>query len=210
MSSKIQFYYNPFSRARTILWMLEEVGQPYDIKYVDLKAGEQKAPAFLKLNPMGKLPTLLHEDTVVTEAAAICAYLADRFPEARMAPVATDVRRGTYLRWLFFASGPTEYALMAHKFPTKEPLVPSQIGFGTYADTINTLEKSLTPGPFLLGDTFTAADLYLAALLEWAFFTKMMEPRPIFLAFLEKVRTRPAYQRSREIAAEYEKRASQN
>ena len=208
MSSKIQFYYNPFSRARTILWMLEEIGQPYDIKYVDLKAGEHKSPEFLKLNPMGKIPMIVHDGVVVTEAAAICTYLADRFPEARLAPAPTDARRGSYLRWMFFASGPTEYAMMAHKFPPKEAFVPSQVGFGTYEATISNIEKALSPGPFLLGDTFTAADLYMAALLEWAFFAKMAEPRPALTAFIEKAHARPAYQKARTIAAEYEKRAS--
>ncbi len=135
MSEEIILYYNPRSRARTTHWMLEEIGAPYRLELVRLDRGDHKKPAFLAINPMGKLPTLVHRNTVVTESAAICAYLADAFPAARLAPGNEEPARGTYLRWMFFGAGCLEPALMDHMLARPQPERTSAIGYGTYADT---------------------------------------------------------------------------
>jgi glutathione S-transferase len=139
---QITFYYNPMSRGRIAHWMLEEVGAPYRIELVRFDKGEHKAPAFLELNPMGKLPTIVHRGTVVTEAAAICAYLADAFPAAALAPATTSAARGTYYRWLFFGAGCIEPALVDKMFQRPQVDRPSGLGYGSYEDTMNALEKA--------------------------------------------------------------------
>ena len=200
MSEAIQFYYNPMSRGRIVHWMLEEIGAPYEIKLLDFNKGEHKSPDYLKLNPMGKIPAIVHRGTVVTECAAICAYLADAFPNAQLAPALDDPRRGTYLRWLFFGAGPVESATTDKGFPRGAPARPSAIGYGTYEDTIDTLEKAITPGPWVLGEQFSAADVYLGAQIGWGMMFKWIEPRPAFTRFNELCTSRPAAKRANEQA----------
>jgi len=158
MSEEIILYYNPMSRARIAHWMLEEVGTPYRIELVSLEKREQKQPTFLAVNPMGKLPAIVHRSTVVTESGAICAYLADAFPAARLAPRNEEAIRGTYLRWMFFGAGCLEPALIDRLLERPPPERASSNGYGTYDDTLNTLEKALHPGPYIRGDRFSAAD----------------------------------------------------
>jgi len=197
MKDEIVFYHNPMSRGQIVHWMLEEVGAPYRIELLRLDKREHKKPEFLKLNPMGKVPTIVHRGVVVTEAGAICAYLADAFPQAKLAPPIDDPRRGTYLRWLFFGAGCVEPALIDKTFPRKET-APSQLAWGSVEDTLNTLEYAITPGPFILGDTFSAADVYVGAELGWGMMIKSIEPRPRFAAYSELLRARPAGKRSQE------------
>ena len=200
MSEEIVFYYNPMSRARIVHWMLEEVGAPYRIELVNFEKGEHKKPAFLAINPMGKLPAIVHRGVVVTECAAICAYLADAFPAARLAPRNEEPARGTYMRWLFFGAGCVEPAIIDRMLNRPQAERTAAVGYGTYADTVNTLEKALAPGPWLLGDRFTAADLYLGSQIDFGLMTKSLEPRPAFQDYRSRIAERPAHKRFNEQA----------
>jgi glutathione S-transferase len=200
MSEEIVLYYNPMSRARIAHWMVEEVGAPYRLELLSFDRGEHKKPAFLAVNPMGKLPAIVHRNTVVTEAAAICAYLADAFPVARLAPGNEEPARGTYLRWLFFGAGCIEAALMDRMLARPQPERTSSLGYGTYADTLNAVETALAPGPYLLGDRFSAADVYVGSQIGFGMMTKGLEPRPAFQRYLAHLAERPAYRRANEQA----------
>jgi glutathione S-transferase len=195
MSEEIVFYYNPQSRARTVHWMLEEVGAPYRIELLRFDENEHKKPEFLKLNPMGKLPTLVHRGVVITESAAICTYLADAFPQAKLAPALDDPARGTYLRWIFFGAGCVEPAMVDRGFQRAPVDRPSGIGYGTYEDTLNTLELAIQPGPNVLGERFSAADVFLGSLIGWGLMSKSLEPRPAFVAYVERFTKREAFKR---------------
>ncbi len=151
MADTITFYHNPQSRGRIAHWMLEESGAPYEIKVVDFGKMQHKAKDFLAINPMGKIPAIVHRGTVDTESAAICAYLADAFPAAGLAPALEDPKRGTYLRWLFFGAGCVEPAIIDHMFSRPAPSRPAALGYGNYPDTVNTLEQAITPGPVCSG-----------------------------------------------------------
>ncbi|HMJ12642.1 MAG TPA: glutathione S-transferase family protein [Polyangiaceae bacterium] len=194
MNDDLIFYHNPMSRGRIAHWMLEEVGTPYEMKLVNFEKREHKAPEFLAINPMGKLPAIVHRGTVVTEAAAICTYLADAFPEARLAPAVNDPVRGTYLRWLFFGAGCIEPALV-DRMLDRAAAPPSSLGYGSYADVLDALEKAVTPGPFILGERFSAADVYVGSQIGWGLMVKSLEPRPAFLAYVDRWNQRPAFQR---------------
>ena len=194
MSDELVLYYNPQSRARITHWMLEEVGAPYRLELVRFDKREHKAEKFLAINPMGKLPALVHRGVVVTEAAAICAYLADAFPQAGLAPPVDSPQRGTYYRWLFFTASCVEYAVL-DKQMNREVDQPGRIGYGTYDDTLTALERALTPGPWILGEKFSAADVYVAAQIGWGMMTKGIEPRPVFAEYQARVMQRPAFQR---------------
>lgn len=196
MSELLRLYYHPLSRARIAHWALEEVGVPYELKLVDFAKGEERRPEFLAINPMGKVPALVHRDTVVTECAAILAYLGDAFPAAKLAPPLEHPSRGTYLRWLFFVQGCFEAAVLEKHAPRVQPVPPSRLGFGSYDDVLNTCEQALAPGPFLLGDAFTMADLLLASQLGWSLFMQQIEPRPAFVRYVELCQARPASRRA--------------
>lgn len=202
MSEQIVLYYNPMSRASIALSMLEEAGAPYRLELIDLDKNEQKSPAFLAKNPMGKLPTIEHRGTVVTEAAAVCSYVADAFPKAGLAPALDDPARGTYYRWLFFGAGCIEPAAF-DKSAKRPEATPRSIGYGSYDDVLNALEQALKPGPFLLGKQFSAADVYIGAQLSWGIMFKSIEPRPIFQEYSARVSDRPAAKRAMEIGMSY-------
>jgi glutathione S-transferase len=195
MSDKITFYTNPMSRGRMVHWMLEEVGAPYDVRVLDFKKGEHKQPEYLAVNPMGKIPAIVHRGTVITETAAIITYLADAFPKANLAPAVDDPQRGTYLRWLYFGAGCVEPAIMDKMFPRKEAGAAMSVGYGTYDDTMSALEKALTPGPFILGGRFSAADVYVGSQIGWGMMIKAIEPRPIFQSYVGRLSERPAWKR---------------
>ena len=157
----LTLYSNPQSRGRLVLWMLEELQMPYETVWIDY-GDEMKSAHYRAINPMGKVPALMHGDLLITECAAICAYLADRFPRAQLAPPVDDPRRAAYLRWLFFAAGPLEQAITARKLAWEVPQERTRmVGFGTFEDTLNTVQQGLLGGPWLCGNHFTAADLYL-------------------------------------------------
>jgi glutathione S-transferase len=195
MSDSIEFYHNPMSRGRIAHWMLEEVGAPYRVHIVDMGKGEHKAPAFLAINPMGKIPAIVHRGVVVTECAAICAYLADAFAAAGLSPALGDPARGTYLRWMFFGAGCMEPAMIDHMLERPATTRTSTLGYGTYTDTLNALEQAITPGPYILGDRFSAADIYVGSQIGWGLMMKSLEPRPAFLQYVARLAERPAQKR---------------
>src|SRR5579871_2114063 len=160
MADDLIFYTNPQSRGRIVRWMLEEVGQPYRTEILDY-ASTMKAPAYLAINPMGKVPALQHGDAVITETAAICAYLADTFPAAKLAPPQGDKLRGPYYRWLFFGAGPLEAAWTNQAMGFVVPADKQRMaGYGSFTAVLDALENVLSGTKYLAGDSFTAADLY--------------------------------------------------
>jgi glutathione S-transferase len=195
MTDELLLYYNPRSRARIAHWMLEEVGAPYRLEIVRFDKREHKTDRFLAINPMGKLPALVHRGVVVTESAAICAYLADAFPAAGLAPALDDPARGTYFRWLFFAAGCVEPAMLEKSFARPPVDQPGRLGYGTYEDTMAALERAVTPGPFVLGDRFSAADVYVGSQIDFGMRLKSIEPRPAFAAYQARLTERPAWKR---------------
>lgn len=209
MSADLILYSNPMSRGRIARWMLEEVGQPYRIEYLDYGT-TMRAPEFLKINPMGKVPTLRHGEAIVTEAAAICAYLAATFPDAGF-----EAERGTpayadYLRWLFFAAGPLETAVTAKALGLLAPPEKrAMVGYGDYESVMDTLEHALAGKTFIAGDRFTAADLYVGAHIGWGMQFGMIEPRPAFAAYRDMVEARPAFQRAKALDDETLQRMQQ-
>jgi glutathione S-transferase len=197
MADELVFYTNPMSRGRIVRWMLEEVGQPYRTEVLDY-ASTMKAPAYLAINPMGKVPAVKHGDVVVTECAAICAYLADAFPQAGLAPPLGDTRRGPYFRWLFFAAGPLEASIGDRTLGVEVPEEKKpMVGYGCYDDVVDTLEKAVTgASPWLTGEQFTAADLYVGSHLGWGLQFGSLPRRPAFEAFVQRCQARPAAQRA--------------
>ena len=191
------FYTNPMSRGRMVRWMLEEVGAPYETK---IMGADLKAPDFLALNPMGKIPVLVHDGVVITETAAIITYLADAFPAAGLAPAAGSAARGAFYRWLFFAAGPLEAAMLDKALGVDIPPGRDRMaGYGTFGLTLDVLEQAVSHSPYLLGDHFSAADLYLGAQIGFGLMFKSIEPRPAFSAYLARISGRPAAVRAREI-----------
>jgi glutathione S-transferase len=198
MSEELLFYTNPMSRGRIVRWMLEETGQPYRTKLMDFAA--LKTPEFLAINPMGKVPTLVHGATVVTECAAICAYLADAFVEGGLAPALADPARGTYYRWLFFGAGPIEAATTNKSLgfdvpPGREVMA----GYGSYATTIDVLEQALSKSDYIVGDQFTAADVYVGSQVGFGLRFGSIEKRPAFERYWARISARPAAVRAAEI-----------
>jgi glutathione S-transferase len=195
MTERITFYHNPMSRGRIAHWMLEEAGAPYDVKILSFDKNEHKSPEFLAVNPMGKVPAIVHRGTVVTESAAICLYLADAFPQAQLAPALDDPARGTYYRWILFGAGCIEPALIDRMFSRGPVERPGALGYGSYDDTVNALERAVTPGPFILGERFSAADVYIGSEIGWGIMTKGLEARPAFEAYFARCSERPAFKR---------------
>ena len=186
MADELVFYTNPRSRGRIVRWMLEEIGQPYRTEVLDYGT-TMKAPAYLAINPMGKVPALRHGDAVVTEAAAICAYLADAFPQAGLAPPPGDRLRGPYYRWLFFAAGPVEAAVSNKAFGfVVPPEREGSIGYGSFERVMNTLEEAVSRGNYLVGDKFTAADVYVGSQIGFGLMFKTVEPRPAFQQYWQR------------------------
>lgn len=193
-------YYCPQTRAETAMWMNEELGGVCDIKIVNLRAGEQKKPDFLKINPMGKLPALVHEGVVVTESAAICAYLADAFPEKGFAPALNDPKRGAYYRWMFFAPSCVEPMMLDRLGKVKRENTAAA-GHGAEADVIASLKSALANGPYLLGDKVCAADIVLASTLNFAMMFGAIDRQEPFVAYVERMTARPAYKKAQEASA---------
>ena len=197
MADELVLYTNPMSRGRVVRWMLEEVGEPYRTEVLDFGT-TMKAPAYLAVNPMGKVPALRHGDVVVTEAAAICAYLADAFPQAGLAPEPGSRLRGPYYRWLFFAAGPLEAAVTnkALGFLAPEGRGQAMAGYGSYEAVMDALEGAVSRGDYLVGDRFTAADLYVGAHLAWGLMFGSIDKRRAFERYAARLEARPAAQRA--------------
>ena len=199
MADELVFYTNPMSRGRIVRWMLEETGCAYRTEVLGF-GKEMKAPAYLAVNPMGKVPAILHKGTVVTEGAAICAYLADAFPEAGLAPAPQDSSRGIYYRWMFFAAGPMEAALSNKAFGFEVPTDKQRaIGYGSIDDVLNALEQAVSQTEYIAGDRFTAADVYVGSQIGWGMMFGTLEKRPAFEAYWKRIGNRPAAIRAREI-----------
>lgn len=197
MSDTLTFYTNPMSRGQIVRWMIEETGAPYETILLDYGT-TMKAPDYLAINPMGKVPAIKHGDTIVTECAAICAYLADAFPAAGLAP---DVaHRGDYYRWLFFAAGPLEQAITNKSFGFAVPADKKMMaGYGDFGDAMNGLEAAVTGKRYLAGDRFSAADVYVGSHIGWGLLFGSIDKRPAFEAYWAGLCTRPAYLRGKEI-----------
>ena len=204
--AKLMLYHASPSRSSVVLWMLEELGEPYDIHLLSLAKEENRKPDYLAINPMGKVPALRHGDTVITELAAICTYLADEFPGAKLnVPIGTPAR-GTYLKWLFFGPGCLEAAVIDRAAPRKEEPRRAMLGYGDFDTTMNVLAAAVAKGPWLMGEQFTAADVVLGANIRWGMMFKMVPERPEFAAYAARIAARPATQRAdakdKELAAQ--------
>lgn len=200
MEQELVFYTNPLSRAGIVHWMLEEVGQPYRMEVLEFGTS-MKSPEYLAVNPMGKVPAIRHGDTVVTEAAAICAYLAEAFPQAGLLP--TPEARGDYFRWLFFVAGPMEMALsLKHAGFSLTPEHELQFGCGKYETVVETLANAVAGRRYIAGDTFTAADVYVGSHIGWGMQFGTLERRPEFEAYWAGLKDRPANRRSEAFIAE--------
>jgi glutathione S-transferase len=199
MSDELVFYTHPMSRGRIVRWMLEEVGQPYRTELLDYGTS-MKGPEYLAINPMGKVPALRHGGTVVTESAAICAYLADAFPAAGLAPPPGDRLRGPYYRWLFFGAGPLEAAWTNKAMGFVVPADRERMaGYGNFAAVVDVLADAVSRGPYLVGDSFTAADVYIGANLGFGLEFGMIDRRPAFADYVTRLNSRPAAVRAKEI-----------
>lgn len=195
--SELIFYTNPMSRGQIVRWMLEEVGEPYEQRLLDYGT-TMKAPDYLAINPMGKVPAIVHAGHVVTEGAAICAYLADAFPDKGLAPPLRE--RADYYRWLFFVAGPLEQAVTNHALKwipdDKQRMI---LGYGSYDKTLDTLEKAIKGKHFIAGEHFSAADVYVGSHIDWGLHIGTIAERPAFIDYVAPFRERPAYKKAKGI-----------
>ncbi len=195
---ELLLYSNPMSRGRIARWMLEEIGQPYRVETLAWGA-PMKSPAFLALNPMGKVPVLVHGNAVVSETAAICAYLGDTFSEAGLAP-RMNTERAAYYRWLFFTAGPLEAAITNRAFNCEPPEEKSRaVGYGTFNNVMNALEVAVSTTAYIAGDRFTAADVYVGGQIQFGLQFGTLEKKPAFLAYWDRLKSRPAYLRAADL-----------
>jgi glutathione S-transferase len=192
---RLKLYYASPSRASVTMWMLEEVGEPYEIELLSLKNGDQHKPAYLAINPMGKVPTLVDGDTIVSEVSATCCYLADAYPKAGLAPAVSDKLRGPYLKWLFFVPSCVEPAIL-DKAMNRPPPPRSTAGWADYDTVVEVLRDATgKASPYLLGERFTAADVVVGASLRWTMKFKLLPELPEFVAYTQRLAERPALQR---------------
>ncbi|MFD1035345.1 glutathione S-transferase family protein [Sphingomonas hankookensis] len=193
----LTLYTNPMSRGRIARWMLEEVGVPYDVEMLGY-GGTMQDGAYLAINPMGKVPAIVHHGRVVTECAAICAYLAEAFPDAGLAP--TDSERADYYRWMFFAAGPVEAAVTNRSLGVN-PSDDQQrmVGYGDYDRVVSVLETAVSAPPYIAGDRFTAADVYVGSHLMWGTQFGTLPKRDAFMAYIGRLAERPAHVRASEL-----------
>lgn len=191
----LTFYTNPMSRGRIVRWMLEEVGQPYETVLLDYVT-TMKAPEYLAINPMGKVPALVHDGRLATETGAICAYLADAFPGAGLVPE----DRAAWYRWMFFGAGPLEAAVSNRALGMVPPEGrEATLGYGSFERVLDTLEAALSEAPYLAGAEFSAADVYTGSQIAWGMMFGTIEPRPVFDAYVGRITSRPAAKRAREM-----------
>jgi len=199
MADELILYTNPQSRGRIARWMLEEIGQPYKTEILDY-AGTMKAPAYLAINPMGKVPALRHGDAVVTETAAICAYLADAFPQARLAPPPGHRSRAPYYRWLFFGAGPVEAAVSNKALGVTVPKERERMmGYGNIDLVLAALEQAVSRADYLVGDSFTAADVYVGSQIGFGMMFGGIEKRPAFERYWQRINSRAACVRAKQL-----------
>ena len=192
----LTLYHASPSRSSIVLWMLEELGEPYDIKLIKLSGGDNMKPDYLAINPMGKVPALTHGDAVITEVAAICAYLADEFPQKKLNIPPGSPRRGVYLKWLFFGPSCVEPAMIDRAAPRKEEARRGMLGYGDFDTCMNVVAKAVEQGPWLMGEQFTAADVVIGSTIRWGMLFKLIPERPEFAAYTARIAARPAAQRA--------------
>jgi len=194
--ANLTLYHASPSRSSIILWMLEEIGQPYDIKLLSLSKGENLKPDYLAINPMGKVPALRHGDAVITEGAAICSYLADEFPDKKLnVPVGTPAR-GVYLKWLFFGPSVIEPAMTDRAFPRKESPRAASVGWRDFDTVLQIVSNALAKGPYLMGEQFTAADIVIGSGLRYGMMFKLIPECQEFQEYVGRITARPAAQRA--------------
>ena len=196
--ANLTLYHAAPSRSSTVMWMLEEIGEPYDLVVLDLKRGDQRKPAHLAVNPMGKVPAIVHDGALVTESGAICTYLADAFPKAGLAPAIGDPLRGPYLRWMFFQGNCLEPAIIDHALK-REPGRRGMMPYGDYDTTVGVIEKAIEKGPWFLGKRYSAADVYVGSAIAWGLQFKLLPERDAFKRYADRLAQRPAQQRATEI-----------
>ena len=195
MPATLRLHHAAPSRSSTVLWMLEELGEPYELNVLDLKAGEQRNPAYLAINPMGKVPALEHNGVLITEVGAICCYLADAYPKLSLAPAIGDPLRGPYLRWMFFQGGCFEPAII-DKALKREPGPLSMLPYGDLATTLDVIAKAVARGPWFLGERFTALDVYFGSAIRWTTEFGLLPDRSEFSGYITRLKSRPALQRA--------------
>jgi glutathione S-transferase len=193
---KLTLYHAVPSRSSIVRWMLEEIGEPYDIHLLSLSKGDNRAPDYLAINPMGKVPALSHGDVIVTESAAICTYLADEFPLAKLNVPVGDPRRGPYLKWLFFGPSCIEPAMMDRAFPRKEEARRAALGYGDFETVLNVVARAVAKGPYILGEQFTAADVVIGSGLRFGMLFKLLPEREEFIAYTGRLAQRGALLRA--------------
>lgn len=191
----LTLYYAPQSRSMTVLWMLEEIGEPYELKVLNFDDDSMRTPEYLAINPMGKVPAITYGDTAITEAAAICTFLADAFPRATLNVPPDDPQRGPYLKWLFFGPSCLEPAII-DKILDRPVGDRGAIGWGNLGAVLDTLEKTLAKSRYLVGSRFTAADLIVGGGLRWGMMRRAVKPRPVFSEYAKRIGERPAAQRA--------------
>jgi len=201
----LTLYHAAPSRSSTVLWMLEEIGQPYDVHLLNLETKENRQPDYLAINPMGKVPAVNHKGTIITEVAAICTYLADAFPQAGLTIAIDDPRRGAYLKWLFFAPSCIEPAIL-DRVLKKEGGPQRMLGWGDFDSVIGVLRQALAAGPYLLGDKFTAADVVVGSGVRFGMVFKALPELPEFTAYAQRLAERPAARRATAKDAELAKK----
>jgi glutathione S-transferase len=207
-TARFVLHYAPRSRASRILWLLEEAHASYDVAVYELQKGTQKDPAYLALNPDGKVPALVDRgpkgdwSVIVTESAAITTYIADALPQAALAPAVTSPERGPYLTWLVYCSAALEPAFTDFMFPRRSEVPSGTVGWPSYDATLQRIERALDRGPFLLGDHFTAADVMLGSMLQWLFAWGKLPPSAVFERYLASLKSREAQQRAQAREAE--------
>ena len=195
MSSKIILHHAAPSRSSTVLFMLEEIGAPYELKVLDLEKEEQYRPEYLAINPMGKVPAIEYDGAVVTEVGAICTYLDDAFPAANLAPPIGDSLRGPYLRWMFFQGNALEPAIV-DKALKREPGKRGMMPYGTYEIAVGALERAVEKGPWFLGERYSAADVYVGSAICWGLQFQLLPERDAFKRYAARLSERPARQRA--------------
>jgi glutathione S-transferase len=209
-TDRLTLYYSPQSRAVGARVLLEELGAPYDLHVLNMKAGEQRKAAYLAINPLGKVPVIRHGEALVTEQVAIFIYLADLFPQAGLTPALDDPRRGPYLRWIAYYGSSFEPALIDH-YMKREPAPNTQSPYADYDSMLGVLEAQLAKGPYLLGDKMTAADILWGIALRWTTMFGLVPKTDVFSSYIERVTSRPTFQRitkeDEEMAAEHAKAA---
>ena len=193
---QLMFYTHPQSRGRSVRWMLEECGASFDTVIMNYDGSLQSAE-YLAINPMGKIPTLRYGDTVITEAAAIILFLADLFPEKQLAPAVGSAERGSYYRWFCFMAGPMEAAVMAQFWQFSPPAEASRsLGYGDFERVVRTVEQALSDTEYLLGQQFSAADLYMATVLEFCYRMNVWPDSRVCRDYIQRIQQRPAYARA--------------